>query len=175
MEISALTSSVSRLWEMFEKSGLSPGAELHGTTGPAGEPPQELVREFERAMEVQPSTAEGQRGLSEAVAAGNAPLSLSPDLSSASERVTDPPRIAENDHFNWEASQRKEGGFRSSFRDQVTELSQLLEKAGGGQISPVELYRIQYLVGIFKVQTTGAMKVSQQAGQGFEALLKQQG
>ena len=174
MEISALKSSLSRLWEMFEKSGLSPGAELRGTIGPTEDPPQELVREFEKAMEARPSATEGQREPSEAVAAGKAPLNLSPDLVSASERVTDPPHIAENDSFNWETSQREEG-LRSFFRDQVTELSQLLEKAGGGQISPMELYRIQYLMGIFKVQTTGAVKVSQQAGQGFESLLKQQG
>ena len=175
MEISALTSSFSRLWEMFEKSRLSPGAELRGATGPTGEPPQELVREFEKAMEAQPSVMESQRVPSEAVAAENAPFRLSPDPLSVSEHVTDPSRTAENNSFNWKASQPEEGRFRPLFRDQVTELSQLLEKAGSGQISPVELYRIQYLVGIFKVQATGAVKVSQQAGQGFESLLKQQG
>ncbi len=175
MEFSALTSSLSRLWEMVEKSGISPGAELRATTGPTGEPPQDLVREFERAMEAQPSVTESQRMPSETVAAENVPFNVSPDLLSVSERVTDPSRIAENNSFDWRGSQREETRFGPFFREQVTELSQLLEKAGGGQISPVELYRIQYLVGMLKVEATGAVKVSQQTGQGFESLLKQQG
>ena len=75
MEFSALTSSLSRLWEMVEKSGISPGAELRATTGPTGEPPQDLVREFERAMEAQPSVTESQRMPSETVVAeNNAPV-----------------------------------------------------------------------------------------------------
>jgi len=175
MEISALTSSVSRLWEMFEKSGLSPGAELRGTTGPTGEPPQELVREFEKAMEAQPSATGEQKVPSGTAAGENLSPELSPDPFSVSERVTDPSRIGENTSFNWNAHPQESVRFHSSFQDQVTELAQLLEKAGGSQISPVDLYRIQYLVGIFKVQTTGAVKVSQQVGQGFESLLKQQG
>lgn len=39
----------------------------------------------------------------------------------------------------------------------------------------VELYRLQYLSAGFRVQASSGSKVSQQAGQGIESLLKQQG
>ncbi|MBQ6669366.1 MAG: hypothetical protein IJU50_00595 [Lachnospiraceae bacterium] len=175
MEISGLTSSVARLWERLENFGLSPGAELRVPAGSTGEPPRELVQEFARAMESQPVVPEGKPIPQEALAGENLSPGVVPEPFAEPVRVSEPSHVAENDDFNWKTMQQQEGGLRPSFQDRITELSQLLEKAGSCHISPVELYRIQYLVGIFKVQATGAVKVSQQVGQGVESLLKQQG
>ena len=46
---------------------------------------------------------------------------------------------------------------------------------GGGNASATELYQLQFLVGMLRVQATGGAKLSQQVNQGFESLLKQQG
>ncbi len=175
MEISGLTSSAARLWERLENFGLSPGAELRVPAGSTGEPPQELVQEFARAMESQPAVPEGTPIPQEALVRENLSPGVVPEPLGEPVRVSEPSHVAENDNFNWKAMQQQEGGLRPSFQDRITELSQLLEKASSCHISPVELYRIQYLVGIFKVQATGAVKVSQQVGQGVESLLKQQG
>ena len=51
----------------------------------------------------------------------------------------------------------------------------LLERVGGGNASAAELYQLQFLVGMLRVQATGGAKLSQQVNQGFESLLKQQG
>ena len=175
MEISTLTSSASRLWEVLEKSGLSPGAELRVPAGSTGEPPQELVREFARAMETQPAVPESKLTPEDALAAENPSPGVVPEPPAEPVRVADPSHVAENDNFNWKTMQAQEVRFPPSFQERITELSQLLKKADSCHISPVELYRIQYLTGIFKVQATGVVKVSQQVGQGFESLLKQQG
>ena len=55
------------------------------------------------------------------------------------------------------------------------ELARLLERVGGGNASATELYQLQFLVGMLRVQATGGAKLSQQVNQGFESLLKQQG
>lgn len=175
MEISGLTSSAARLWERLEKFGLSPGAELRVPAGTIGEPPQELVQEFARAMESQPAVPEGKPVLQEALGAENLFPGVVPEPLAEPVYVPEPSHIAENDKFDGKTIQRQEEGFRPSLQNRITELSQLLEKASSCHISPVELYRIQYLVGILKVQATGAVKVSQQVGQGVESLLKQQG
>ena len=57
----------------------------------------------------------------------------------------------------------------------LQELARLLERVGGGNASATELYQLQFLVGMLRVQATGGAKLSQQVNQGFESLLKQQG
>ena len=57
----------------------------------------------------------------------------------------------------------------------MQELARLLERVGGGNASATELYQLQFLVGMLRVQSTGGAKLSQQVNQGFESLLKQQG
>ena len=59
--------------------------------------------------------------------------------------------------------------------DGMQELARLLERVGGGNASATELYQLQFLVGMLRVQATGGAKLSQQVNQGFESLLKQQG
>ena len=70
---------------------------------------------------------------------------------------------------------RPSGVRRGGIRDDVQEVARLLERVTGGNLSAVELYRLQYLVGMLQVQASSGSKVSQQAGQGIESLLKQQG
>ncbi len=63
----------------------------------------------------------------------------------------------------------------SGGNDNIQELARLLEEVTRGNTSAMELYRLQYLVGMLQVQASSGMKVSQQAEQGIESLLKQQG
>lgn len=58
---------------------------------------------------------------------------------------------------------------------QLREVGQLLERVAGGQATPAELYRLQYMVGMLRVQASSGVQVSQQGSQGMEALLRQQG
>ena len=44
-----------------------------------------------------------------------------------------------------------------------------------GALSPQDLYRMQYITGMLKVQSSAGVNVSQRTTQGFESLLKQQG
>lgn len=58
---------------------------------------------------------------------------------------------------------------------QLREVAQLLDRVAGGQATPTELYRLQYMVGMLRVQASSGVQVSQQGSQGMEALLRQQG
>lgn len=58
---------------------------------------------------------------------------------------------------------------------QLRELGQLLERVAGGQPSPTELYRLQYMMGMLRLQASSGVQLSQQGSQGLETLLKQQG
>lgn len=57
----------------------------------------------------------------------------------------------------------------------MQELAGCSSGLGGGNASATELYQLQFLVGMLRVQATGGAKLSQQVNQGFESLLKQQG
>lgn len=59
--------------------------------------------------------------------------------------------------------------------EMLREVAQLLERVSGGNPSPSELYRLQYMVSMLNVQASQGSKISQQGAQGFESLLKQQG
>ena len=65
--------------------------------------------------------------------------------------------------------------FSNTGGDGLQEVVHLLERVTGGNASAVELYRLQYLVGMLKVQAASGSKISQQAEQGIQNLLKQQG
>ena len=75
----------------------------------------------------------------------------------------------------WNRPQAVEGRADAVQADGVQELARLLERVGGGNASAAELYQLQFLVGMLRVQATGGAKLSQQVNQGFESLLKQQG
>ncbi|ABM30003.1 hypothetical protein [Nitratidesulfovibrio vulgaris] len=59
--------------------------------------------------------------------------------------------------------------------DPLRELARLVERVATGQPTPTELYRLQYMVGMLRLQASSGTQVSQQATQGLESLLKQQG
>ena len=183
MDISGL--GASKLLEALEKLGVSKGAELR-SLGPQGEPPAELVRAFEDALHAPdgqggPSVqgaAEGSRegGLlearvDEAIPSGRSegPVYGIPEGSRV-DGIGGPMRMEPAS-----GPQAVEGRADAVQADGVQELARLLERVGGGNASAAELYQLQFLVGMLRVQATGGAKLSQQVNQGFESLLKQQG
>lgn len=61
--------------------------------------------------------------------------------------------------------------------DTLKELGQLLEQATqpGATLNPTDVYRMQYLVGMLKVQAQTGQKASQSVTQGMESVLRQSG
>ena len=153
MDISGL--GASKLLEALEKLGVSKGAELR-SLGPQGEPPAELVRAFEDALRA----PDGQGGPSvQGVSEGSRIDGIGGTM-----RIESP-----------SGPQAVEGRTDAVQTDGMQELARLLERVGGGNASATELYQLQFLVGMLRVQATGGAKLSQQVNQGFESLLKQQG
>ena len=192
MDISGL--GASKLLEALEKLGVSKGAELR-SLGPQGEPPAELVRAFEDALRA----PDGQGGPSvQGVAEGSrehGPFEEAgqdiPEVARTDEAI--PPTPSEDPVYGISEGSRIDG-IGSTMRiesssgpkavegrtdavqtDGMQELARLLERVGGGNASATELYQLQFLVGMLRVQATGGAKLSQQVNQGFESLLKQQG
>ena len=192
MDISGL--GASKLLEALEKLGVSKGAELR-SLGPQGEPPAELVRAFEDALHAPDGqggpavqgAAEGSRegGLLEEAGQGT-PDVARVDAAIPSGRSEGPVYgIPEGSRVDGSGGtmrmepasgpQAVEGRADAVQADGVQELARLLERVGGGNASAAELYQLQFLVGMLRVQATGGAKLSQQVNQGFESLLKQQG
>lgn len=182
MDISDL--GATKLLEALEKLNVSKGAELR-SSGPQGQPPAELVRAFEDAL-----NAPADRNASE-TAARNASGPVQPADGSSGRAAGVPEeavgRPQEVPAPEWRTADVERVGFRRvegaetaqsvEMRpdDSIRELARLLERVGGGNASVAELYRLQYLVGMLRVQATGGSQLSQQVNQGFESLLKQQG
>ena len=182
------------LLEALEKLGVSKGAELR-SLGPQGEPPAELVRAFEDALRA----PDGQGGPSvQGVAEGSrehGPFEEAgqdiPEVTRTDEAI--PPNPSEDPVYGISEGSRidgiggtmriesssgpqaVEGRTDAVQTDGMQELARLLERVGGGNASATELYQLQFLVGMLRVQATGGAKLSQQVNQGFESLLKQQG
>ena len=186
MDISGL--GASKLLEALEKLGVSKGAELR-SLGPQGEPPAELVRAFEDALRAPDGqgVAEGSREHGPFEEAGQD----IPEVTRTDEAI--PPNPSEDPVYGISEGSRIDG-IGSTMRiesssgpqavegrtdavqtDGMQELARLLERVGGGNASATELYQLQFLVGMLRVQATGGAKLSQQVNQGFESLLKQQG
>ena len=189
MELSAFTT---KLLEALEKCNVSTGAERRCPDGPQGQPNRDLVRAFEEALN-RPDTSPEVQGCS-------APLSpevpgaegeqVAFDRIEAPDVVQDPSRV---DAMYNDMGQENVPGVTADtlssgeVRDVGTgappagtdtsleELARLLNKVGSGNPTPAELYRLQYLVGMLKMQASGGAQLSQHVGQGFESLLKQQG
>ena len=174
MDISGL--GASKLLEALEKLGVSKGAELR-SLGPQGEPPAELVRAFEDALRA----PDGQGGPSvQGVAEGSrehGPFEEAgqdiPEVTRTDEAI--PPNPSQDPVYGISGPQAVEGRTDAVQTDGMQELARLLERVGGGNASATELYQLQFLVGMLRVQATGGAKLSQQVNQGFESLLKQQG
>lgn len=158
-------------------------------------PPAELVRAFEDALRA----PDGQGGPSvQGVAEGSrehGPFEEAgqdiPEVARTDEAI--PPNPSEDPVYGISEGSRIDG-IGSTMRiesssgpqavegrtdavqtDGMQELARLLERVGGGNASATELYQLQFLVGMLRVQATGGAKLSQQVNQGFESLLKQQG
>lgn len=189
MDISGI--GASKLFEALEKLSVSKGAELR-SLGPQGEPSAELVRAFEEALRA----PDGEGGTPvQGVAEGQ------PDeapLGGAGQDVPEVPRVEEailpEDPVYGAPEAFRVDGADGTMRiespsgeqaverradavqtDDMQELARLLERVGSGNASATELYQLQFLVGMLRVQATGGSQLSQQVNQGFESLLKQQG
>ena len=181
MDISGL--GATKLLEALEKLNVSKGAELR-SSGPQGQPPAELVRAFEDAL-----NAPADRNASEAARNASGPVQPADGSSGRAAGVPEEAvgRPQEAPAPEWRTADVERVGFRRvegaetaqsvEMRpdDSIRELARLLERVGRETASVAELYRLQYLVGMLRVQATGGSQLSQQVNQGFESLLKQQG
>lgn len=202
MEPGSVANLASRLLAALEKTGVSSGAELRSDFGPSGQPDPELVRAFEEALERGPETApQGLSGSGEVSgSAGRAPMEAQPPVEGGfraeavaeSHRGTDAPeapdriadqseglRTAETDGFApreaTDAAPRPDAPGGTEPGDGLRELHDILERMGSGPLRAEELFRMQYLVGMLKVQAESGMKASQKTTQGFDSLLRQKG
>lgn len=163
MEISGLTQAGAALLDALEKTGTSPGAELRSPSGPGGLPSAELVQAFEAA-------------LNEPQAVGNAENTQSVETPSAS---IAPAREAMSDVNTAEAVFRPvgvdvvEGAHEPSAS--VLALQEAFADVASGTLSHEDLYRLQYSAGMLKIQGSSGKGLSQEASQGLESLLRQQG
>lgn len=177
------------------KSWASPRGPNCGALARRENPPAELVRAFEDALRA----PDGQGGPSvQGVAEGSqghGPFEGTgqdiPEVTRADE--ASPPNPSEDPVYGIpegsrvdgiggtmriespSGTQAVEGRTDAVQTDDMQELARLLERVGGGNASATELYQLQFLVGMLRVQATGGAKLSQQVNQGFESLLKQQG
>ncbi|GAB1409635.1 hypothetical protein MASR1M90_07890 [Desulfovibrionales bacterium] len=191
MELGSISTAASKLLAALEKSGISDSAHMRSSLGPGGSPDPELVRTFERAMARGPEGVAGQSGEAH---------HARPDLQQQ-ESVSRTHDFMHTDQDTWKSSvgQTHETGqpghkpdveapsatsapdvgqkqkIQPSEHGTIHELHHILERMNTGHLQPDDLFRMQYLIGILKVQTEGGLNASQKTAQGFETLLKQQG
>lgn len=154
-----------------------PAASAAIEPGPAERMPGEAVLRYER-LEMRPGTAAGAESAFSPEAARVEPFEGTRGM-----RRVGPKAVSVDSGSGMAVEGKKlpefsgpdDGVRRGGIRDDVQEVARLLERVTGGNLSAVELYRLQYLVGMLQVQASSGSKVSQQAGQGIESLLKQQG
>lgn len=202
MAITEVSSGLSRLMEALEKLGTSTGAGLHNPAGPSGQPEQELVRAFEEALQQanasqQPDAVQGipQQEIQQGQQAAQhepqpAPekidadfrlwdasenISIEPTKPTAKAAVTDEQIHTINPASPFAQQPSVTYNAEHSFTEQLCELGEIMNRMNTGVLSPQDLYRMQYITGMLKVQASSGVKVSQQTTQGFESLLKQQG
>ena len=188
-----------KLLEALEKLGDWAGGAATGG-GPSGPPSRELVRAFEEALDAAPvqAGATEQGALASAAPGGSetavlpGPAEQVPSVQGAStppsgvqpsDRVTD---ISASDSAAGTASSTAApeasapdlaGEHPVAREDPAQELFRRLEQYAqpDSVVTPQDLFRIQYLVGILKVQVHVGLKTSQQSTQGMENLLRQSG
>lgn len=183
MELGSVTTLASKLLAALEKSGISSGAELRSTLGPSGPPAQDLIRAFEDALNKGPEAITGDaagmtephevRGVDQ-IPSGN----LSADNVSMDGTAQEMPApttiekpatsLTDNDHV-------PTGQDRQPGSEPLRELENIMNRIDSGQLRAEDLFRMQYLIGMLKVQTESGMQASRKTAQGFDNLLKQQG
>ncbi len=166
-----------RLFAALEHLGQSPGAEMRSPWGPSGAPSEDAQRAFREAMEpparldaagmegpavdLPPAQSPSGPEMMDGVSSGQAPSAPGP-----AEFVPGPQRA--------DASFRIDGVSQSEppALDRVGGLDGLLD---GGGLAPVELYQLQYQVGMLRANLSVVMKTSQSLTQSLETTLKQSG
>lgn len=175
MELGSISTAASKLLAALEKSGISDSAHMRSSLGPGGSPDPELVRTFERAMARGPEGVAGQSGEAH---------HARPDLQQQ-ESVSRTHDFMHTDQDTWKSVEApsatsapdvgQKQKIQPSEHGTIHELHHILERMNTGHLQPDDLFRMQYLIGILKVQTEGGLNASQKTAQGFETLLKQQG
>ena len=186
MDISGL--GVSKLLEALERLGVSPGADLRSPEGPQGRPSPDVVRAFEEALKGGPSETQAAAP-AEAALPGPAQSMPSPAETEGLPLNAVSP-VSEADAARMEVPgageiRPAEAVSRTGAPPEITaerpesealrEVARLVERVGSGGASMTDLYQLQYMVGILRLQAGGGSHLSQQVNQGFESLLKQQG
>ncbi len=199
MEFSSFSSQTSKLLDALEKMGNSPGAELK-SLGPTGVPQAELVKEFEMALEgldlngnslqvdKSSSLSFGEKENSNAINNVNADGDLiqfekvnqSDQASELNLNLNDKNINNNEDFLKVENNQKIENSAEqknSSEMDSgeiLDEIQHIMKNISSGNISAAELYRAQYLTAMFSYYVKSGNKVSTQAAQGIDQVLKQQ-
>lgn len=184
MDISGL--GVSKLLEALERLGVSPGADLRSPEGPQGRPSPDVVRAFEEALKGGPSETQAAAP-AEAALPGPAQSMPSPaENEGLPVNAVSPGSEAARMEVPGAGDARPaEAVSRPGASPEITaerpqsealgEVARLMERVGSGGASMTDLYQLQYMVGILRLQAGGGSHLSQQVNQGFESLLKQQG
>ena len=198
MERGSVTPLAGKLLAALEKSGISSGAELRSSLGPSGPPAQELVRSFEEALSKGPETistdvsgTDTSREMS-----GFQRLDPTPALDGAVnpdptiQEIPAPEAAGMDNPSGWKPEYIEARGVEQTLHPQASadvqdvrptgsdplrELENIANRMEAGQMTAEDLFRMQYLIGMLKVQTESGMQASRKTAQGFDSLLKQQG
>ena len=171
-----------RLFDALEHMGQSPGADMRSPWGPSGMPSEDAQRAFREAMEppAQVDAPGGSEG-GQAMSFGAPENMPGPDSAGTVDVVSQtPPPLAPGPAEAVPGPQNVDGSFRiegvshseAPQTDPGRGLSGLLD---GGSLTPVELYQLQYQVGMLRGHLGVLMKSSQSLTQSLESTLKQSG
>lgn len=143
----------------------SPGETSPGEFTASGEPATVPTSSGE-----QPSAVSERASSPDAMAPGETPTSPQ-----GADRPHAPDGVRTSSEVPGTGHESGAGRGTSGAEDPLRELARLVERVATGQPTPTELYRLQYMVGMLRLQASSGTQVSQQATQGLESLLKQQG
>ena len=162
MDISALSSAGSgstKLIEAFERMGLSQGEGLI-SSGPSPVP-RELAQKFEMLMaQSDGSASQGNTPAPQPENGIPAGESFQPSNAAASSGVSPLDKTV----YHSDGDTSHIDSIQKSGADDVSSV----------EFTPEELYHIQFLTAMFRLQTETASQVSQQTAQGLDSLLRAQ-
>ena len=166
-----------RLFDAFEHMGQSPGADMRSPWGPSGMPSADVQHAFQEAM--QPPAQVEAAGTNENQVTNFNPAQDAPGMERVENLHVPAPEAPGPAQFiagpqGPEATPRVDGVSRAESPD-LGQLDAFAEHLGGGTPTPVELYQIQYQVGMLRANLSILLKSSQSLGQSLETTLKQSG
>ena len=97
------------------------------------------------------------------------------DMLSGERRTASLSAVHETETDPIEGRELPEMAPREDLEGKLREVAELLDTITSGQATPVDLYRMQYLVGMLHVQFSTGSQATQQVEQGVQSVLKQQG